>query len=131
MIRLFEYNTPTNYKDFENYVFTSLGTEYFDIPNDKVTIRGIVYRISTINQELEICEDCLFDVIMKSYIGGKISAIKSVRTITGLGLKEAKKFVETLPQQLLSNVSYDEISSAKEIFATNYIDACLDLIKKD
>jgi len=135
MIRIYEYHNAEIFNDFENYVFTVLSSHHFDIPNDKVTIRGIDYRISSINQErppCEECEDCeeyLFDVIFKSYEGGKIGAIKSVKAITGLGLKEAKEFVETLPNILLSNVEYNEINDAKTIFESNRIIPCLDIIK--
>ena len=135
MIRIFKYNKPTEYKKFENYVFTSLSSSCFDIPNDKLTLDEVDYRISTINQEVppceecEECEDCLFDVILKSYEGGKIGAIKSVKAITGLGLKEAKRFVETLPNTLLLNVKYNEINNAKIIFESNRIKPCLDIIK--
>ena len=135
MIRIYEYKDTKAFKDFENYVFTALFNDCFDIPNDKLTIGDVDYRISTINQEspsceeCEECEECLFDVIFKSYEGGKIGAIKSVRAITGLGLKEAKLFVETLPNTLLSNVKYNEINNAKIIFETNSINPCLDIIK--
>lgn len=57
MIRIFKYDTPTEYKDFENYVFTSLSSQYFDIPNDKVTIDAVDYRISTAFLISEITED--------------------------------------------------------------------------
>lgn len=137
MIRIFQYNKPTNYKDFENYVFTNLGAEHFDIPNDKLTIMGVDYRISTINNEVqceecEECETCKFDLIMISYEDGqKIKAIKSVRTITGLGLKEAKQFVENLPQTLLSDITYNEVERAKNIFINYDCNVCLDIIKKN
>jgi ribosomal protein L7/L12 len=134
MIRIFKYSKPSKYKDFENYVFTSLSKDYFDIPNDKLTISGIDYRISTINNEVqceecEECATCSFDVIMKSYTGGKIPVVKSVKAITGLGLKQAKQFVENLPQTLLSNVSYDDYESAKNVFVNYNSKACLDIIK--
>jgi len=131
MIRIYEYNNSTNFKDFENFVFSSLSSQFFDIPNDKVTIRGTDYRISTINDEIqcEECETCSFDVIMKSYTGSKINTIRAVRMITGLGLRQAKEFVENLPQTLLSNVAFSEIDYAKNIFVNNNSDPCLDIIK--
>lgn len=48
MIRIYEYNNASTYKDFESYVFTALSRSFFDIPQDKVTIRGTDYRISSI-----------------------------------------------------------------------------------
>lgn len=44
----------------------------------------------------------------------KISVIKEVRTVTGLGLKEAKDLVEGVPKVLKENVSKDEANKIKE-----------------
>lgn len=44
----------------------------------------------------------------------KISVIKEVRTVTGLGLKEAKDLVESAPKPLKENVSKDEANKIKE-----------------
>ena len=40
--------------------------------------------------------------------------IKEVRTITGLGLKEAKDLVEGAPKELKTGVSKDDANSFKE-----------------
>ena len=55
-----------------------------------------------------------FDVILASPGGSKINVIKEVRTITGLGLKEAKDLVEGAPKELKTGVSKDEANSFKE-----------------
>jgi large subunit ribosomal protein L7/L12 len=44
----------------------------------------------------------------------KIAVIKEVRTVTGLGLKEAKDLVEGAPKTLKENVSKDEANKIKE-----------------
>ena len=49
-----------------------------------------------------------FDVVMKSFGGNKVAVIKVVRTITGLGLKEAKDLVESAPATVKEAVSKDE-----------------------
>ncbi|AFT67757.1 MULTISPECIES: 50S ribosomal protein L7/L12 [Cycloclasticus] len=49
-----------------------------------------------------------FDVIMTSFGDNKVSAIKAVRGITGLGLKEAKTLVESVPAPVKEAVSKDE-----------------------
>ena len=41
-----------------------------------------------------------FDVVMTSFGDNKISVIKAVRAITGLGLKEAKEMVEGVPSTI-------------------------------
>ena len=49
-----------------------------------------------------------FDVILASAGASKINVIKEVRTITGLGLKEAKDLVEGAPKAVKEGVSKDE-----------------------
>jgi large subunit ribosomal protein L7/L12 len=43
----------------------------------------------------------------------KINVIKEVRTITGLGLKEAKDLVEGAPKELKAGISKDEADAMK------------------
>ena len=55
-----------------------------------------------------------FDVVMTSFGGNKVSVIKAVRTITGLGLKEAKDTVEGVPSTIKEGVSKDEAEEVKK-----------------
>jgi len=55
-----------------------------------------------------------FDVILKSGGEKKINAIKVVREITGLGLKEAKDAVEGAPTTLKEGVSKDVAEEIKK-----------------
>lgn len=54
-----------------------------------------------------------FDVIMTSFGEKKIAVIKEVRTITGLGLKDAKDLVEAAPKAIKEGVSKDEAADVK------------------
>jgi large subunit ribosomal protein L7/L12 len=54
-----------------------------------------------------------FDVILASAGASKINVIKEVRTITGLGLKEAKDLVEGAPKAVKEGVSKDEAEQMK------------------
>ena len=54
-----------------------------------------------------------FDVILASAGDKKINVIKEVRTITGLGLKEAKDLVEGAPKPLKEGVSKEEADEIK------------------
>ena len=54
-----------------------------------------------------------FDVILASAGDKKINVIKEVRTITGLGLKEAKDLVEGAPKPLKEGVSKEEAEEIK------------------
>ena len=55
-----------------------------------------------------------FDVVMKSAGSNKIGAIKVVRAITGLGLKEAKALVESAPAAVKEGVSKDEAADIQK-----------------
>ena len=58
-------------------------------------------------------EQTEFDVILKAAGEKKINVIKVVRTLTSLGLKEAKDVVETAGSTILSAVSKDAAQDAK------------------
>jgi len=55
-----------------------------------------------------------FDVVMTSFGDNKIAAIKAVRGITGLGLKEAKEMVEGAPATVKEGVSKDDAEETKK-----------------
>ena len=58
-------------------------------------------------------EQTEFDVIIKDGGAKKINVIKVVRTLTPLGLKEAKDAVESAPYTLLTAVSKEAAADAK------------------
>ena len=58
-------------------------------------------------------EQTEFDVILTAFGEKKINVIKEVRTITGLGLKEAKDLVEGAPKPVKEGVSKDEAAEIK------------------
>lgn len=55
-----------------------------------------------------------FNVVMTSFGENKVSVIKAVRGITGLGLKEAKDLVESAPSAIKEGVSKDESEDVKK-----------------
>jgi len=55
-----------------------------------------------------------FDVILKSFGGNKIAVIKEVRSITGLGLKEAKDLVESAPKPIKEAIDKNESEEIKK-----------------
>ena len=55
-----------------------------------------------------------FTIVLAAAGDKKINVIKEVRTITGLGLKEAKDLVEGAPKELKAGVSKDEANGFKE-----------------
>ena len=55
-----------------------------------------------------------FTVILKDAGASKINVIKTVREITGLGLKEAKDLVDGAPKAVKENIGKDEANTIKK-----------------
>jgi large subunit ribosomal protein L7/L12 len=62
----------------------------------------------------EVEEKTEFSVILKEAGASKINVIKTVREITGLGLKEAKDLVDGAPKPVKENVGKDEANAIKK-----------------
>jgi large subunit ribosomal protein L7/L12 len=60
-------------------------------------------------------EQTEFTVVLKAAGDKKINVIKEIRTITGLGLKEAKDLVEGAPKTVKESVSKDEAQKIKKV----------------
>ena len=58
-------------------------------------------------------EQTEFTVVLKSFGENKINVIKAVRSLTELGLKEAKDFVESAPANVKEGTSKDEAAQVK------------------
>ncbi len=59
-------------------------------------------------------EQTEFDVILANFGDNKVSVIKAVRAITGLGLKEAKEQVESAPSPIKEGVNKEEAEDIKK-----------------
>jgi large subunit ribosomal protein L7/L12 len=57
-----------------------------------------------------------FTVILKEAGANKINTIKTVREVTGLGLKEAKDLVDGAPKALKENISKDDAAAIAKKF---------------
>ena len=55
-----------------------------------------------------------FDVVLTSFGDNKVAVIKAVRTMTGLGLKEAKDAVEGAPSTIKEGASKDAANDCKK-----------------
>ncbi|MDR1001711.1 MAG: 50S ribosomal protein L7/L12 [Oscillospiraceae bacterium] len=56
----------------------------------------------------EVEEKTSFDVVLVNDGGAKMNVIKAIRTITALGLKEAKEFVEGAPKTVKEGVTKED-----------------------
>ncbi len=64
-------------------------------------------------------EQTEFTVILAKSGDKKINVIKEIRTITGLGLKEAKDLVEGAPKTIKEGVNKDEAQKIKKVLEEN------------
>ncbi len=62
----------------------------------------------------EVEEKTEFTVLLKAAGASKINVIKTVREITGLGLKEAKDLVDGAPKPVKENIGKDEAEAIKK-----------------
>lgn len=60
-------------------------------------------------------EQSEFDVVLTSAGDKKIQVIKEVRTLTNLGLKDAKELVDNAPNPVLEKASKEDAEKAKEL----------------
>ena len=60
-------------------------------------------------------EQSEFDVVLTSAGEKKIQVIKEVRTLTNLGLKDAKELVDNAPKPVLEKASKEDAEKAKEL----------------
>ena len=83
------------------------------------SIRGL-----TVKELLELTKACekefgvsaAFDVELTNFGSQKVKVIKAIREITGLGLREAKEFVEAAPKIIKDGVSIEEAEALKAKF---------------
>jgi large subunit ribosomal protein L7/L12 len=64
---------------------------------------------------VEVEEQTEFDVVLTGAGDKKIQVIKEVRTLTNLGLKEAKDLVDGAPKAVLEKVSKEDAQKAKDL----------------
>jgi large subunit ribosomal protein L7/L12 len=74
-----------------------------------VAAPGAVAEAAPVEEQTE------FNVILASFGANKVTVIKTVRALTGLGLKEAKDAVESAPMTLKEAVSKAEAEEAKKL----------------
>ena len=73
-----------------------------------------VAALATGGSETVAEEQSEFDLVLTEFGSNKIAVIKEVRTITGLGLKEAKDLVEGAPKPLKQGIAKAEAEEMKK-----------------
>lgn len=75
-----------------------------------------ISKVQTISDENPSEEKTEFNIILKEVPTSKrINVIKVIRTITSLGLKEAKELIETVPKLVAENISKEKADEYKKI----------------
>jgi large subunit ribosomal protein L7/L12 len=82
--------------------------EKFNVSAAAVATGGPAAAAAVVEEQTE------FNVILTSFGANKVSVIKIVREVTGLGLKEAKDLVEGAPQTLKEGISKDDAEALKK-----------------
>lgn len=82
--------------------------EKFGVSAAAVAVAAPVAAAAAVEEQTE------FDVILTGFGENKVAVIKAVRSITGLGLKEAKDAVEGVPTTLKEAVSKAEAEDIKK-----------------
>ena len=95
--------------------FVKAFEETFDVKAAApVAVAGVAAPAGTGGAEAEAeAEQDEFDVILEAAGDKKIQVIKEVRTLTSLGLKEAKDLVDGAPKTVLEKVNKDAAEKAK------------------
>ena len=94
-------------------------TEFIRALEEKFHVAPMAQQAVQIQPEEAKEEKTEFDVILKGFgEGKKIPVVKEIRTVSTLGLKEAKEFVERcekIPEVLKEGISREEAEKVKEI----------------
>mgnify|MGYP001576793105 CR=1 FL=1 len=85
-----------------------------DIHSD-ITTKSTVSQISNEESFDNNVEQKEFNLYLENFGENKISVIKEVRVITGLGLKEAKQVVESAPVKIKEHLTQDQANSFKDL----------------
>ena len=89
--------------------------ERFDVTAAAPMAMGAMVMAGGGDAAPEVEEQSEFDVVLMAAGEKKIQVIKEVRTLTSLGLKEAKDLVDGAPKPVLEKVSKEEAAKAKEL----------------
>lgn len=115
---MFQYILFLNCSLILKIVYVYLFEETFGVDASTIPASGNTMVLPSANKsdDAVIEEKTEFDVIIQDVPTAKrITVIKVVRTLTSLGLKEAKDLIESVPKVILESVSKDKAEEAKKL----------------
>lgn len=89
--------------------------EKFDVTAAAPIAMGAMPMMAAGGAEAPAQEKTTFDAILTDAGQAKLSVIKAVRELTGLGLKEAKDLVDAAPKAIKQGVNRDEAEKIKAV----------------
>ncbi len=107
LLATFEEMTILELKDFKDAF-----EERFDVTAAAAPVMMAMATGAEAGEPAE--EQTEFDLILTSAGDKKIQVIKEVRSLTSLGLKEAKEVVDSAPKPILEGVSKEDVEAGKE-----------------
>ena len=94
--------------------FVKAFEETFDVTAAAPAAVAVAAAPAAAGGEAAVEEKDEFDVILEAAGDKKIQVIKEVRSLTSLGLKDAKDLVESAPKPVLEKAKKDDAEKAKE-----------------
>lgn len=102
------------FDDIKNLKMIELN-ELVKLLEKEFNISATQNMMSSTSQANELKEEKTeFDIILKEVGSSKINVIKTIREIMGLGLKEAKDFVDNAPKTIKEKINQAEIDIIKD-----------------
>nr|YP_009540930.1 ribosomal protein L12 [Lepocinclis tripteris]AYQ93381.1 ribosomal protein L12 [Lepocinclis tripteris] len=88
-----------------------------DVSSSRLSVSSVPISGASTKVEEDVTEEKTeFNVIITDVPASKrITVIKVIRTLTSLGLKEAKDLIETLPKPILENVTKERADEVKKL----------------
>lgn len=87
--------------------------ELVDAIQEEFGVTAVVAAAPAAGAAAAAAEKTEFDVVLASFGDAKMGVIKAVKELLGLGLKEAKEFVEAAPKTVKEGVSKAEADEIK------------------
>lgn len=87
--------------------------ELVDAIQEEFGVTAVVAAAAPAGAGEAAAEKTEFDVVMTSFGDSKMGVIKAVKDVCGLGLKEAKEFVESVPKTVKEGVSKADAEEIK------------------
>jgi len=98
------------------FLSSTLGKNIKSNKNSTIQEKGIVTPVEEIKTE-NVEVDNSYSIILEDPGTNKIDVIKAIRAVTGLGLKEAKDFISSVPSVIKKDLKLSDAESIQKTFS--------------